>query len=93
MVQTYIRTGEPLNCVNIDARPKCDQVLSIRHTGVLTNIIQYLSENNAEILSLNNQLLTGGGSQTCSVRIKCKNINDFKLDSIDGVLSAVSSSE
>lgn len=93
VVQTYIRTGEPLNCVNIDARPKCDQVLSIRHTGVLTNIIQYLSENNAEILSLNNQLLTGGGSQTCSVRIKCKNINDFKLDSIDGVLSAVSSSE
>ena len=89
VIQTYIKTGEPLNCVNIDARPKCDQVLSIRHTGVLTNIIQYLSEKNAEILSLNNQLLTGGGSQTCSIRIKCKNINDVKIESLVGVLHSV----
>ena len=93
VVQTYIKTGEPLNCVNIEATPKCDKIISIRHAGVLPSIIQYLSENKCEILSLNNQILTGGGSQTCNVRVKCKNINDLKLDKIDGVLSAISTSE
>ncbi|KAK8838707.1 hypothetical protein M9Y10_032746 [Tritrichomonas musculus] len=93
VVETYIKTGEALNCVNIDARPKCDKVISIRHTGVLPHIIQYLNESKAEILSLNNQILTGGGSQTCNIRIKCNNIDNVKLDSIRGVLSAVCTAE
>lgn len=93
VVQTYIKTGEPLNCVNIDAAPDCDQIISIRHSGVLPSIIEYLSKNNVQILSLNNKILTGNGSQTCNIRVKSKNIDELKLKSIDGVLSAVCNSE
>ncbi|KAK8834761.1 hypothetical protein M9Y10_030504 [Tritrichomonas musculus] len=93
VVETYIKKGEPLNCVNIEAAPQCDEVLSIRHTGVLPKILQYLSDKNAEILSLNNKVLSGGGSQTCNIRIKCKNCNGLKLNAVNGVLSVVTTSE
>ncbi|OHS94511.1 D-isomer specific 2-hydroxyacid dehydrogenase [Tritrichomonas foetus] len=91
IVNTFVKTGEALHCVNIEAKPKCDHVLAIRHKGVLANIIQTICEYGGEILSVNNQILSGGESCTCSIRMKCKLPLDDQISAIDGVFSATTS--
>lgn len=88
VVNTFVKTGEALHCVNIEAKPKADLVVAIRHKGVLADILACFAKNNAEILSLNNQCLKGGASQTCTVRIRAKEAFDDAICGISGVFSS-----
>lgn len=85
VVMTYIKTGKVLNCVNIENDPNCDSILSIRHKGALSQIIQFITKNNAQILSMNNELLKGGEGQICTIKIK-GNCDNKDITSIDGVI-------
>ena len=86
VITTYAQTGKVLNCVNIDASPACDETLTIRHKGVLAQIIQTISSNGATIQSISSQNLSGGESQTVTLKIK-GDVVSSQLKMLDGVLS------
>jgi D-3-phosphoglycerate dehydrogenase len=87
VINTFVRTGEALHCVNIEREPQSDYVLTIRHRGVLSEIFQTITEKKAEVLTVNNQCLTGALSQTASIRIRGKVALETALQDVSGVLS------
>jgi D-3-phosphoglycerate dehydrogenase len=87
VVRTFATTGEVLHCVNIDATPAADLVLTIRHKGVLPAIVAVIAGKNGEILTVNNQCLGGGKSQTAAIRVRGKEPVDEAILALPGVLS------
>ena len=69
-VNAFISTGAALNCVNINASPKADGVLTVRHTGVFAKIIEVCDKIKATIFSVQNTVIKGDKSQTCVLRIQ-----------------------
>lgn len=84
----FLKQGEALNCVNINCLPAADGTVFVRHIGVLPKIIACCAENNAEILSVQNVVMKGDKSQSCTIRVKCDHCFNAALAGIEGVLGA-----
>lgn len=90
VANTFLSTGEALNCVNINAKPKCDSVLTVRHSGCFAKIIECCDKNQAKIASVSNTVLKGDKAQTCVLRISAPACFMKDLATIEGVIGVAS---
>jgi D-3-phosphoglycerate dehydrogenase len=85
VVRTFVRTGEALHCVNLDAKPAADVVAAVRHEGVVPHVM-------AEVVSVNNESLVEAASQTAMLELKIKNPFESSLQAIAEVFNVAVSS-
>ena len=90
VANTFLSTGEALNCVNINSKPKCDSVLTVRHSGCFAKIIECCDKNQAKIASVSNTVLKGDKAQTCVLRISAPACFMKDLATIEGVIGVAS---
>ncbi|EAX98686.1 D-isomer specific 2-hydroxyacid dehydrogenase, putative [Trichomonas vaginalis G3] len=83
---TFCSTGEALNCVNINAAPKADGVMTVRHTGVFAKIIACCEAHQAQIFSVSNTVLKGDKSQICTLRMSAPACFMEEVNKIEGVI-------
>jgi D-3-phosphoglycerate dehydrogenase len=93
VIRTFIRTGEALHCVNLEARRKTNLLIAIRHKGVLTEILALITAGGAEVVSVNNQSLMGGAGETATLRIRGHVSIQTDLQALAGVTSLSVTSE
>lgn len=86
VANTFIQTGEALNCVNINAAPKADGVLTVRHNGVFAKIIEICDKNKATIFSVQNTVLKGDKAQTCVLRMSAPACFAAEVAGLEGVI-------
>ena len=72
IVESYKRTGRPLNTVNISARSSAIINLVIRHynrVGVLAGVLDKLRNDGINIEEMENLIFEGGRAASCTLRL------------------------
>jgi D-3-phosphoglycerate dehydrogenase len=86
VVRKFVQTGEALHCVNPEVQKPRDVVVSVKHEGVLAQVMAALTSCHAQVLSINNEE-SGDKSQTSKFGLRVKSPVEKILQTVSGVVS------
>ncbi len=72
VVETYVKTGKPVNAVNIRARTEQDVSLVVRHynrVGVLAGVLDELKDAGVNVEEMENTIFQGGATASCALKL------------------------
>jgi D-3-phosphoglycerate dehydrogenase / 2-oxoglutarate reductase len=72
IIETYQKTGQVLNCVNLSTKSTADHLLSVRHAdkvGVLAHVLDCLKKNGHNIQEMENIIFSGSKAACARIQI------------------------
>ncbi len=72
IITTFIRSGDVLNCVNLDLRSPATHMLTVRHlnrVGVLAAILGEIQKANINVLEMENAIFAGDDAAIAKIRL------------------------
>jgi D-3-phosphoglycerate dehydrogenase len=72
IVDTYLRMGTVLNCVNLAEDTAASHVLVVRHAdevGVLAGVLDHLRQDGVNVQEMDNHIFKGGGAACARIHI------------------------
>jgi len=75
IVETFVKTGEVLNCVNLSKRTPAKCQMVVRHydrVGVLASVLDHLRRVNINVEEVKNVIFDGAAAANCTIQLSAE---------------------
>lgn len=87
VIDTFVRTGEPLNCVNSAPAPKnAKSIIIVRHAGIITELLNKCKEAGHKVLNVANAILKDTTTYQATITLENEKPVEGVFDGMDGVI-------